>query len=360
MQEAGGARDYPHTEILHIPSFLATSPITFGKEGIGLGDLTAVVGAWRHDDGRISVHPWFFVPGDDLKGRSQRDGVPYEQWRDERKITVIDGPVIEPEAVEQHIRDICADNDNVQEIAFDPHLARMTMQRLHDDGLPAIEMRQGPLTMGPAIGTLERVVNGFSIRHNGHPVLRHHFDIRAALQAAILGEGPLAGILGGKGKTSSTAGGGGKKAGGSLLGSILGLKEGGHVRGPGTGTSDSIPARLSNGEFVVNARATQRNRAVLEAINGGSVAAFAAGGYAGDAPALRKPALVAANGNAPAGSPVNINTNVTVNASGGSAEQNADLAAKVGKQVERQMRGLVADELRRQTRPGNMMNTRSR
>lgn len=139
------------------------------------GDLTAVVAAWRSDDGIITVHPWFFVPGDDLKGRAERDGVPYEQWRDDGLISVIDGPVIEPEAVEAHIRELCATYD-VREIAFDPHLARMTMQRLHDDGLPAIEFRQGPLTMGPAIGVLERVVNGRALRHNGHPVLRHHFD----------------------------------------------------------------------------------------------------------------------------------------------------------------------------------------
>lgn len=32
-----------------------------------------------------------------------------------------------------------------------------------------------------------------------------------------------------------------------------GLKDGGHVRGPGTGTSDSIPAMLSDGEFVMPA-----------------------------------------------------------------------------------------------------------
>lgn len=139
------------------------------------GDLTAVVAAWRNDDGTITVHPWFFVPGDDLKGRAERDGVPYEQWRDEDLITVIDGPVIEPEEVEKHIRELCARFD-VREIAFDPHLARMTMQRLHDDGLPVVEMRQGPLTMGPAIGILERVVNGRALRHGGHPVLRHHFD----------------------------------------------------------------------------------------------------------------------------------------------------------------------------------------
>lgn len=143
------------------------------------GDLTAVVGAWRHNDGRIFTHPWFFVPGDELRERGIRDGVPYERWRDDKFIIAVDGPVIQPEAVEAHIRELCARFD-VREIAFDPHLARMTMQRLHDDGLPAIEMRQGPLTMGPAIGHLERTVNGFSIRHNGHPILRHHFDIVVA------------------------------------------------------------------------------------------------------------------------------------------------------------------------------------
>jgi phage-related protein len=35
------------------------------------------------------------------------------------------------------------------------------------------------------------------------------------------------------------------------------LASGGYVRGPGTGTSDSIPARLSDGEYVLNARAVQ-------------------------------------------------------------------------------------------------------
>lgn len=185
--------------------------------------------------------------------------------------------------------------------------------------------------------------------------------IRAALQAAILGEGPLAGLLGGNGNKPKVSGsGGGKKGFGSLFGAILGLKEGGHVRGPGTATSDSIPARLSNGEFVVNAKATRKNRAVLEAINSGSVAAFASGGFAGDAPALRNPTLVAANTNTPGGSPVNINTTVSVNATGGEPAQNADLAARVGKQVEQQMRGLVADELRRQTKVGNYMNQRNR
>lgn len=50
---------------------------------------------------------------------------------------------------------------------------------------------------------------------------------------------------------------------------IAGIKfaAGGLVRGPGTGTSDSISARLSDHEFVVNAQATRRFLPLLHAIN---------------------------------------------------------------------------------------------
>jgi hypothetical protein len=41
-------------------------------------------------------------------------------------------------------------------------------------------------------------------------------------------------------------------------GPVLGHAGGGLITGPGTGTSDSIPARLSAGEFVVNAAAVQQ------------------------------------------------------------------------------------------------------
>ncbi|WKL27198.1 phage portal protein [Sinorhizobium meliloti] len=45
VSEVTGTRDYPHTEILHIPSFLGTSPISFGKEAIGLAAILERHGA---------------------------------------------------------------------------------------------------------------------------------------------------------------------------------------------------------------------------------------------------------------------------------------------------------------------------
>lgn len=47
----------------------------------------------------------------------------------------------------------------------------------------------------------------------------------------------------------------------------LGRATGGPVFGPGTSTSDSIPAMLSNGEYVINAASTRAHLPLIEAIN---------------------------------------------------------------------------------------------
>jgi len=151
------------------------------------GDLSAVSIAFRHPDGQITLRSRLFVPGEGLKERSDREGIDYALHEaDGRWLTVCPGAIIDHAAVEDHIRELCATYD-VQQIAFDPHLARRMMQELHDDGLPVIEFRQAPLTMGVAAGDLERVVNGRLIRHDGNPVLRHHFDNVAASRHPVTG-----------------------------------------------------------------------------------------------------------------------------------------------------------------------------
>lgn len=171
----------------------------------------------------------------------------------------------------------------------------------------------------------------------------------AVLKAALLGQGPLAGLFG----TGSTSNGG---IGGIVAGLFGGFKfaDGGFVSGPGSSRSDSIPARLSNGEFVMNAAATKKHRALLEAINSGRVRHFADGGAVTplSAPAIKS---TGAGGGAVTISPT---INTTVNASGGTAEQNADLARQTSKQIEGMMRTVVHDELMKQMRPGNMLATR--
>jgi hypothetical protein len=75
---------------------------------------------------------------------------------------------------------------------------------------------------------------------------------------------------------------------GSFIGPVT-LADGGLVRGAGGPRSDSILARVSAGEYVVNARATSRHRSLLDAING----------YADGGPVLPSLPSIARGGSAP-------------------------------------------------------------
>lgn len=77
---------------------------------------------------------------------------------------------------------------------------------------------------------------------------------------------------------------------GNLPRSVAGVASGGYITGAGTGTSDSIPAMLSNGEYVINAAAVKRIGVPrLDAINRGH---FANGGYVGRTSASGAPPVV--------------------------------------------------------------------
>lgn len=66
--------------------------------------------------------------------------------------------------------------------------------------------------------------------------------------------------------------------GGAVMIEELDMRNGGESAGPGTGTSDDIPAMLSDGEFVMTAKATRgagsfdvnKTKSGIELIKGGS------------------------------------------------------------------------------------------
>ena len=55
-------------------------------------------------------------------------------------------------------------------------MGRVMMANLAEDGFPAVEMRQGWVTMAPAIKELERAIVGRRFSHGANPILRWHFD----------------------------------------------------------------------------------------------------------------------------------------------------------------------------------------
>lgn len=141
---------------------------------------------------------------------------------------------------------------------------------------------------------------------------------------------------------------------GSAIVSAFGKKDGGIVQrfsnggavwGAGTATSDSIPAMLSNGEFVINAASTRRHRALLEAINKNR---YASGGVVGGVPS---PALF---GTKPAGG-LTVNLTVNVENGGGDTEQQVRQGVEAG--MREAMRQIAKAEIADSWRIGNISHT---
>jgi hypothetical protein len=93
-------------------------------------------------------------------------------------------------------------------------------------------------------------------------------EVMAPLVKSLFGEqGTSGGGIFGSLFSSLFSGGGSGAA--AAIPSGPPFASGGYVSGRGSGTSDSIRARLSNGEFVVNSGATARNLPLLSAMNRG-------------------------------------------------------------------------------------------
>ena len=69
---------------------------------------------------------------------------------------------------------------------------------------------------------------------------------------------------------------------GPIVYNPTGNAKGGYQSGPGTGTSDQILTRVSNGEYVIRAASVSRfGKGFFDSLNSGSVPRFANGGMAG-------------------------------------------------------------------------------
>ncbi|QWW69341.1 phage portal protein [Rhizobium sp. WYJ-E13] len=92
VSEDGGTRDYSHTEILHVPSFLGVSPISFGKEGIGLSSILERHGAQFFGSG---ARPTAVLKADNLpdndNGANKLKNVrnDYRRWKDDPNAPLI-------------------------------------------------------------------------------------------------------------------------------------------------------------------------------------------------------------------------------------------------------------------------------
>lgn len=108
-----------------------------------------MVACWRTEAGGYEVQPWFFCPEEALRVKGERHGVDYVSWAEDGHVIPAPGNTVDMRAIEAHIRELrqvsCAGN------SLRSRLGRVMLADLAEDGLPAVEMRPGWVTMGPAV-----------------------------------------------------------------------------------------------------------------------------------------------------------------------------------------------------------------
>jgi phage terminase large subunit-like protein len=151
-------------------------PVYGGLDLASVSDLTALVLIGKV--GRVwHVAPTFWLPGEGLREKAEKDRVPYDLWRSQGFLQTTPGASVSYEYVAEYLRGVFDEYD-VQKLGFD----RWNMSQLRPWLLRAgfteqvitdrfVEFGQGTQSMSPALRALEQAVCEQEIAHGGHPVL---------------------------------------------------------------------------------------------------------------------------------------------------------------------------------------------
>lgn len=118
---------------------------------------------------RVVMRYW--VPGDNIRERVERDRVPYDVWRDQGLLTATEGNVVDYDFIEAEIRTL-AGQFQIRELAYDRFFAGQLVTHLQAEGLTMVPFGQGFVSMAAPCREFDALVRGRKLIHGGHPVLR--------------------------------------------------------------------------------------------------------------------------------------------------------------------------------------------
>ena len=129
---------------------------------------------------------------------------------------------------------------------------------------------------------------------------------------------------------------------------------GGHVQEPGTGTSDSIPAWLSNNEFVMTSRTVDHyGVGFMNALNQRRLPKFANGGRVGGGGSPSYPGVLSNHGGGDMNNDITITIHIDNN---GNEETTTEQKSQQGKQLSDMITGKVLEVLQKERRPGGLLS----
>ncbi len=119
----------------------------------------------------VHLLPFFFVPREGIKRRSERDRVPYVDWVRQGWIIATDGAVIDYDAIRAKVKEL-GERYHIKEISVDRWNATQLATQLTGDGFEMVGFGQGFASMSAPTKELERRVLAHELNHAANPVLR--------------------------------------------------------------------------------------------------------------------------------------------------------------------------------------------
>lgn len=115
---------------------------------------------------------WFWLPGDGMLEKEDRDRVPYSTWRAGGFLQTTEGRAINKLAVVRQLAEIASMYD-LQAIGYDRWRIEDLKMILEQEGisLPLVPFGQGFKDMAPAVDEYERLLLDKQVRHVGNPVM---------------------------------------------------------------------------------------------------------------------------------------------------------------------------------------------
>jgi phage terminase large subunit-like protein len=160
------------------PMDLEGRDVYLGLDLSETADLTALVMIGvDSSDGCWSVRPTFWLPGEGLAARAQKDRVPYDTWHAQGYLETTPGASVDYDFVARHLYELTF-RHRVVKIGFDRwnfrHLRPWLLQAgfaEHEIKDLFVEVGMGDQTMSPAMRDLQSLILDRKLKHGNHPVL---------------------------------------------------------------------------------------------------------------------------------------------------------------------------------------------
>nr|WP_194841999.1 terminase large subunit [Gracilibacillus salitolerans] len=119
----------------------------------------------------VLSHSW--IPLKKVKEGNEK--IPYREWAEKGYLTIVDEEYINKDIVEEWLEDQ-AEKYNVELITYDPAKAFRLNKSLEDKGYVTEKIRQGFVTLGPALDDLKEMFLDGKVIFNENPLLRWYIN----------------------------------------------------------------------------------------------------------------------------------------------------------------------------------------